>query len=365
LENYHLFIADENSLRFHIEFGFVGTGYTSVDFNIGIWKDIQRLKIGDKIIFYVQNLKKFFGVFRVASNPFFDSSNPLYLTAANPVITVNGTAVSVELRYRALIVPDIVYENGIDEFQLVDILPPDTKSVLWSILYRKLKAKRGNSPLFPSEYATVFQKLAAANPGGPLNHPGYSFDGNHIIPRRQGAAYVGNTAENSVVKSQILQGHFSEHHLHALLLKSVPNQVFGPNPRWIGNEIYSGAGMQAIDLMGITNNDGHDKYWPIEVKRGVIPTSIFSQIEKYCRWIAGRFALARPESTIQPVLVGSRSSTRQKRSRSPMKIAFDNLRVSLPLKYFEYEVNQANNNIRFEEIDLTSSQFNSTSSFII
>ena len=127
MANYHLFIADENSLKFHIEYGFVGTGYKNDEFNIGLWKDIERLKIGDKIIFYVQSMKKFYGIFEVTSEPFFENSNPLYLQQANPSITSNGETTTIKLRYRALIKPCEIYQNGIDEFDLIDILPPNTE----------------------------------------------------------------------------------------------------------------------------------------------------------------------------------------------------------------------------------------------
>lgn len=365
MENYHLFITDENSLRFHIEFGFVGTGYPRSAFNIGIWKDIQRLKIGDKIIFYAQSLKKFFGIFRVTSNPFFDVSDPLYLHAANPTVIVDGAASRVQLRYRALISSHIVYENGIDEFELLDILPPDTRAVLWSILYRKLKGKRGNSPLFPTEYNTVHQRLALVNPNGPLNHAAYSFNQGRIV-QYPNQVYNGSTARNCEVKTSIIQEVYTEHHLHALLLEAVPNQIFGPNPTWIGNEIYSGAGMQAIDLMGISvTDDGLEQYWPIEVKKEIVPGGIFQQIEKYCRWIAGRFALTNPQTPIQPILVGKRATTRQKRSRAALSTAFDHLNISLPLRYFEYHVDTVNNRVQFDEIDLTSPTFVSLGTFSI
>lgn len=366
MQNYHLFIVDETSLRFHIEFGFVGTGYSSNNFNIGIWKDIQRLKIGDRVIFYVQNLKKFFGIFRVTSNPFFDVSNPIYLQNANPSVDVNGVASEIQLRYRALIESDVVYENGIDEFELLDILPANTRDVLWSILYRKLKAKRGNSPLFPTEFQTIRGRLGLVNPNGPLNAVGYTFNSGRIVPHIL-QPYTGSTVRNCDIKNSIIQGVYSEHHLHALLLDAVPNEIFGPNTSWIGNEIYSGAGMQAIDLMGLVNH-GHansEHFWPIEVKKDVVPIAIFSQIEKYCRWITGRFTIANPSTSIHPILVGHRATDRQRQKRSARKTAFDQLALSRPLKYFEYDVDVANNRIQFDQIDLTSATFVSLETFYI
>ena len=132
--SYHLFVVDEISLRYHIEYGFVGTGNSSNNFNIGLWEDIARLKIGDKIVFYVQKTKKFYGFFKVDSPPFYDTTHYLQ---PNPLPYL-GEDDDVILQYKALIVPDIVFSNGIDEFDLVDILPNNVTDILWSILYRKL-----------------------------------------------------------------------------------------------------------------------------------------------------------------------------------------------------------------------------------
>lgn len=352
MENYHLFIADENSLKYHIEYGFVGTGYKENDFNIGLWKDIERLKIGDKIIFYVQSLKKFFGIFQVESEPFFDNSSPLYLEQANPLINnTNGEEIRIKLRYRALISPYKVFQEGIDEFDLIDILPPNTEDVLWSILYRKLKAKRGNSPLFPREFNIIENKLQLHN-SDPLNFENYTFENRQIVENHNPLNYVGNTVCPINLKNQILSGNFSEHHLHALLLEILPSQIFGDNILWIGNEIYSGAGMQAIDLMSIDQQYNQNIYRVIEVKKGHIPIPIPNQVKKYCQWVKGRFNIPNPENTIQPIIIGQKSSAVQRRNRTQRITEFNNLNISLPTKYFEYEINIQENTIIFREIQL-------------
>lgn len=132
--NYHLFIVDEISLKYHIEYGFVGTGNSNVNnhCNIGLWKDIARLKGGDKIVFYVQKMKRFYGFFKVCSSPYFDPEHYLQPTPM-PFLGENN----IRLRYRSFIETDVVFANGIDEFDLVDILPVNSRDVLWSVLYRK------------------------------------------------------------------------------------------------------------------------------------------------------------------------------------------------------------------------------------
>jgi hypothetical protein len=184
--NYHLFVVDEISLKYHLEYMFVGTGKSSTQFDIELWKDIVRLKPGDKIIFYVQNLKKFYGFFEVASYPFFDNAH--YLQPNLMSFLGNN---QIKLQYRALIKSYKVFQNGIDEFQLIDILPLYSKDVLWSILYRKLKGARGCSPLFPYEFDFILKKIANVN-NNYLNSNNFTFSNGQIIPINQTFNYQGN-----------------------------------------------------------------------------------------------------------------------------------------------------------------------------
>jgi len=98
----HVFIVDTNTFKYHLEYLFAGTGAkdSSVDFNtscetslkhsaennlIGMMADLGRIRIGDYIIFYLQQEKdeevydgKFYGIFKVKTEPFLD--NLVHLT---------------------------------------------------------------------------------------------------------------------------------------------------------------------------------------------------------------------------------------------------------------------------------------------
>ncbi len=344
MPGYHLFIADENSLRYHVEYGFVGTGRPAGEFSIGLWKDIARLHIGDKILFYVQRQKSFYGFFEVASLPFFDESD--YLSAADPIIQSSDGEQRVRLNYRALIQPWQVYGRGIGEFELVDILPPKTIDVLWSILYRKLKAKRGCSPIFPNEFEIVRQRLAEANPVGQLPVGPMTFNGVEIVTSPAENVYQGQTAPNVNVKQRILNGGFREDDLHALLISVRPPEICGDDIVWLGNEVYCGAGMQAMDLLTMEGN----RFRVIEVKLGVIKPRDFDQVKKYVEWINGRFAPINTRTCARPVLVGAASSVRQRQGRGLACARYNDLNLSLPPLYFEYAVEA--DQIRFDEYDL-------------
>ncbi len=338
--NYHLFVVDEISLKYHIEYGFVGTGNSSNDFNVGLWKDIARLKIDDKIVFYVQKTKKFYGFFKVTSTPFYDNSHYLqpyplpYLGDSNDVM----------LQYRALMAPDIVFSNGIDEFDLIDILPNNVTDILWSILYRKLKGGRGCSPIFQHEYQIIFHKLSIMNNQMPLIGNNFSFDGYQILPSISNIPYSGY-GNNPNIKNIILNSNYTEHHLHALLIEYLPNLIFA-NSVWLGNEVYSGAGMQAIDILTI---DSNNIFNIVEVKRDEIPPNITSQVLKYIQWLQNRFQYFNPQY-FQPIIVGCKiNGNRKTSSRTFEFINFNNKNMSSPIKYFEYELQ--NNGIILSEID--------------
>ena len=333
--NYHLFIVDEISLKFHLEYGFVGTGSSNTHFNIELWKDIARLKTDDKIVFYVQSLKKFYGFFEVISNPFFDAN---YYLQPNPMPYLGDN--QIKLQYRALIRPYQVFQNGIDEFDLVDILPQNSRDILWNVLYRKLKAARGCSPLFENEFNIIFQKISHINHNQSLNSHNFTFSNNQIQPIRQNINYLGNQ-NNFNIKQSILNNDHKESHLHTILIQYLNQQQ---NTQWLGNEVYSGAGMQAMDILTIDNRNVFNIY---EIKKDEIPNNITLQIKKYIDWLQHRFQCF-DSNAYQPIVIGKQINGQQKiNNRIDEFNQFNNLCVSLPIIYIEYVINHQNQTIDF------------------
>jgi len=333
--NYHLFIVDEISLKYHLEYMFVGTGKSNTNFDIELWKDIARLKPNDKIVFYVQSLKKFYGFFEVTSNPFFDSN---YYLQPTPMPYLGDN--QIKLQYRALIRSFNVFKNGIDEFDLVDILPQSSKDVLWSVLYRKLKGARGCSPLFENEFNIIFQKIAILNSNRLLNSNSFTFSSSQIISTNQNFVYAGTTTAPNI-KQNILSGNYRESHIHALLIEFFNQQQ---NINWLGNEVYSGAGMQAMDILTIDNRNVFNIY---EIKKDEIPNNITEQISKYINWLKHRFQCFN-NSAYQPIAIGKRIlGQRMFANRIRGFNNFNALNISLPLVYIEYVINNQNNTVDF------------------
>lgn len=134
--NTHVFIVNEQTFKYHLEYMFAGTGAgdkkspflynASVSFNansernlVGMIADISRIQIGDNIIFYLQATSgkqgQFFGVFTAKSKAFFDENDSdNYLKAE----------LGKGLSYRILIEASDygVYRKGITEHEYLDSL---------------------------------------------------------------------------------------------------------------------------------------------------------------------------------------------------------------------------------------------------
>jgi hypothetical protein len=339
--NYHLFVVNEVSLKYHIEYGFVGTGNSSNDFNISLWKDIARLQIGDKIVFYVQEIKKFYGFFKVSSLPFYDDKH--YLQPK--ILPFLGKDENIKLQYRALIVPDVVFSNGIDEFDLIDILPGNVTDILWSILYRKLKGGRGCSPLFENEFNIIYNEILQVNNILlPNNNNSFTFINSQIVINNVNNQYLGQGLDPDI-RNIILNHSHIEDHMHALLIKNLPTLVFN-NTQWLGNEVYSGAGTQAIDILTI---DINNVFNIVEVKRDETPLNTTLQVFKYIQWLQNRFQNFIPNN-FQPIIIGYKINGNIKQQRRTEEfMRFNTISNALPLKYFEYEI--SNNIIILNEIN--------------
>ena len=121
----HVFIVDKTTLKYHLEYLFAGTGAkdkkspflnnalinyppTTERMLVGMVADISRIRIGDKVIFYLQatadSQGMFYGVFKVVSAPFFDENdNRNYLSEQ----------MGKGLSFRVLLEPDTVYAKGL------------------------------------------------------------------------------------------------------------------------------------------------------------------------------------------------------------------------------------------------------------
>lgn len=306
----HVFIVDENTFPIHLQYMFAGTGSGPYPIPIqlptllmdknssNMIADISRIRIGDKILFYLQQSKgnsgRFYGIFKATTELIFDNyavSRPQNLTKILP--------------FRILIAPDEVYENGIEEWEVLDnyqAITPNGKvaELQWSLIYRKLKGFRGCTMI--TDYESVRLCNLLRNNNSRLN--GHSFKFNAITRKIEQNVQTNNLIYNNIpivdftgtIHSKKLAKHAFEAQLQAYITQNIGkgsntsldtsvflNQLY--NSIWIGNEVYCGLGMRRIDIMIIIQNNNDIYIYPIELKSIRADATHLEQISKYIKWI--------------------------------------------------------------------------------
>ena len=311
----HVFIVDQNTFKYHLEYMFAGTGAgTSTgknetiflqDSTVGPYHaierklaamicDISRVKKSDKIIFYVQGLGKFYGVFEAASSPFYDTEADNYLDAE----------LKKTLTFRVKIKPHQVYAEGITEHECLDSLQGITHpyEMCWSLIYRKLKGNRGCTMITDYEFEKLLFKLKAKNRSTPLSGTGFTY--NHsskkIEPSSITNSYTGDELSLDIKKRMLYKANRKnafEVHLQAYILQNLTKEplkellCFNQNNVWVGNEVACGVGMQRIDIMTIYQ-DEKNVYIKIVELKCIKPHSslIDEQISWYVQWVCDYIA---------------------------------------------------------------------------
>lgn len=307
----HVFVVNENTLKHHLEYMFAGTGagdktsnflicsneittHSTTERNlVGMIADISRIKINDKIIFYVQGTTKFYGVFKAVSKVFFDENDSDNYLADK---------LKKGLSFRIKIAPYEVYSNGITEHELLDMLyqKEHPSQLCWSLIYRKLKGNRGCTMIFDYEYADIIRKLKVANNGISLNGNNFTYDKKTqlIIPITDINTYQDRMNSIDIKKRMLFKanrGNAFEVHLQAYILqnfdteplRSIIYSIPENKAIWIGNEVSCGVGMQRIDLMSI--QESHNTIYIKVIELKCIPAYadiVHKQLPWYIQWIS-------------------------------------------------------------------------------
>lgn len=337
----HVLIVDENTFKIHLEYMFIGTGAKEhyIDFNkksisdthystermlVGMICDASRIRENDYIIFYVQQSQtrhnnsgpkegKFYGVFQAAQDFCFLDNFGSKQFLKNEL--------KKSLTFRTKIKPYCVYPIGITEWEALDnisnIVSP--AQMVWSLIYRKLKGNRGNTPITLYESEKIIQLLAEKNNRKFLMSKYYSYDSNSekIIEQNFYKEYLGRQEEISLFDRMYCKYNDKKSYevfLQQYILQNVSKnsnlgkQIFENISKinWIGNEIGCGVGMQSIDiLVDATNSiDKRTIIFPIELKASFDNgyPYIKSQFQRYIDWIIQYYKSNRP-CDIQPILI--------------------------------------------------------------
>jgi len=153
----HVFIVDENTFPFHLQYKFAGTGAKEADEHIDLLADIKRVRPGDKVVFYLLGVG-FYGIFRIAKDAFV-IKDPIYLLKR----------LKKKLIYRIFIEHDEVYPKYVTEWEALEKLPLYAQDIIWSLIYRKLKGERGCTPITVDETNRLLDMIREHNQEKYLN----------------------------------------------------------------------------------------------------------------------------------------------------------------------------------------------------
>ncbi|MBI4726861.1 hypothetical protein HY768_06510 [candidate division TA06 bacterium] len=380
----HVFIVNESSFPIHLEYLFAGTGAADANDHIGLLSDIKRVRIGDRVIFYLETKESsgidggFFGIFKIANiNPIViqDSGNPTYLEQQ----------LGKKLIYRVRIDPADVYSKGVVEYQALDNLPVYAKEILWSLIYRKLKGQRGCTPLTIEESDRLIDMIQRANNNRPLrynNSDGFTYNASSQeikVVSNGRKRYAGATNPATPILPQILklanssrafeihlQAYFTEN--SGLNVNQTLDTITDPASQiiWLGNEVKCGVGMRSIDIFSIINLPRNIRQYKImELKDEQVTPTITRQIFKYINWTS-QYINGAINANIQPIVVAreipNSGNNRLRRKKldsngNPTTFwqeirdafnVFNAKNLAMPILYYEY--NFVRNNIVFTQV---------------
>lgn len=387
----HVFIVDDNTFKYHLEYMFAGTGARPkgkeklervIDFNnssetllyagkqnaaeknlVAMMADGCRIRKDDLIIFYLQEKTgkregKFFGVFQAVDDGIFldnfDEDQFLYKELGR------------SLTFRVKIKPYQVYENGVTEWEALDEIKNihSPYQMLWSLIYRKLKGNRGNTMITTYESKRLISLIRQKNKNQDLKCSDYTFDGEKIVKSENHKDYTGRRESINILPRLIKKFNRNEKFEVYLQMYITQNIGLGTNTsldesldakenlEWIGNEVSCGVGMQRIDiLLSKIINDNQKIEIPIELKAGSPLLDNTKQLTRYVEWLKQYYIPnvdESSESDIQPVLI-CRSGKKLPDNLKENFKKFNEENNVLPLKYIEYEIQD--NDLVFKTVD--------------
>jgi predicted RNA-binding protein len=378
----HVFIVDINTFKYHLEYLFAGTGAQDlyIDFNnnsnsslnyaiennlVSMISDSQRIRKGDYIIFYLQQNRakkvyegKFYGIFKAKDNHSFLDNND-----KNQFLKQQ---LNKSLTFRTMIEPYKVYPIGVTEWEALDEIKyiQSPNQMLWSLIYRKLRANRGNTMITIYESERLIKLIKDKNNSKTLNCNNLTFDTDkqEIIADNAKYNYTGRKENVNILPrliNKFSQGKSFEPHLQAYIVQNIGIKthnnlenllVNNYDIEWIGNEVYCGVGMQKIDIMLSLIKEDERIIEPIELKSVCATPDIIFQIQRYIDWIE-QYYIPNRISDIQPVIISKKISNKQSSNYAQLINNLKNLNSKnniLPLKYIEFDIN--NNNINFQQI---------------
>ena len=360
----HVFIVNEETFPVHLQYMFAGTGAKDKNDDPNLLADISRVRIGDFVIFYIEGTTKvkggFYGIFQITDD------RPIVFHAPGK----NGfePCLSKKLIYRTLLKPYEVYSEGVAECEALDKLPMYATEIQWSLIYRKLKGKRGCTPLLPWEAQRLIDMIRDKNNGKPIAtqnyRGGFAWDNaNRKITLTSSPKLYNLPRKRTIHPLPFIYKKFLDKKAYEIYLElyftqnaglnNLLNPIVGDNIIWLGNEVASGVGMQKIDILTINQVEERKEYRIIELKDEPVDPKVVEQIEYYVNWASqnsGRHLEAAYNWNIRPIIVAPRHKPSNWKNVIKAFSNFNNKNISLPILYFEFRV-ESPKFIDFQRID--------------
>jgi hypothetical protein len=295
--------------------------------------DLSRIAPGDSIFFYLLSGDsgepgQFMGEFSAVS--------PAYgVTDGN---LVNGTPLSKNLPLRIDIAARSVYSLGVPEDEFLDRLTaPDSGvslasyEVPWSLIYRKLSAKRGCVAIRDEEADLLRRCLRTRVGGAVLVGPVFSLQARKILessPFPTASPAVGPTGALAFdLWPSYLLGKAMRRSKEVFLQWKIISDLLSKSPAaqpilngdqllWLGNEVRCGVGNRAIDLLLEVSAGpaGSKRLIIVELKDDITRAKWESQVYKYVQWAIDHYLVGCPFESIEPILVTTKTARRPKKA---------------------------------------------------
>lgn len=299
----HVFITDNNTFPVVRDNSFWGVGIKGIPDSLdkvieenlrngkkpyfGMIGDILGTRIDD-IVFVYERQVGFHGIYKIASEPFFDPT---------PIGCVDETwpiRVEIEcLKY---------FPNPVPEDYLFSTKEYESK--FWGWFYRKIQGARGINTINPEATEALIELLVKIN-GNAINRPNYI----RAYSSKNKAKITLPLTQNGKV--------YLEDILRAWLIANIDNanrkdlrEIFGPveDLEWFANNVPYHVTRKNIDILCYHKNIKYTgfplryKFSVVEVKRDTADDKDVSQVVEYSKWVAGRLAGSEIE-TVQPILI--------------------------------------------------------------
>lgn len=374
----HVLVVNDNTFKYHLEYMFGGTGGKEPESKdkeitkdkilnaklnaslekvcVGLMADWGRVRKGDYIFFYVvqgNDQGKFYGIFKATDNGVSICDKGEYL-----IDKLDKT-----LPFRMRIEPYKVYSLGITEWEALDEIKELQApcQMLWSLIYRKLKGKRGNTMITLYEATRLTHLISRKNNYKFLKGKDYTYDGEQICISNYHYEYKHDDLKIDILPRLIKKNSLYQKFEVYLQLYITQNLGLGVNEtldkaldiktkdlEWLGNEVSCGVGMQKIDVMFSKKIDENEHLLvPIELKAVATEEYNVTQIKRYIEWIE-QYYIPNTASIIQPVLICKKASLLDEQIFENFR-NFNSEKHGLPLKLIEYEITQ--NDIIFSETE--------------